>query len=129
MGVYKMTFYLKLIKPVAEDTWCGQGCRPQKDIVLEDIWYLEDEEEKLTEKYEKVVYDTYCRTLNFQMKTISIPLEEMEHFLYDYEKYKRSKLGLLNRKKEDCPSSCLKDWERREERIKEFEEKYFTQTF
>ena len=109
-----MKFYLKLIKPVAEDVWCGQGCRPQKDIILEDIWYLEDEEERLTEKYEKVVYDTYCRMLNFQMKTISIDYNYIEDFLSEYEEYIKCKKE-LNKYTEDI--------------VKAFEEEYFTQTF
>lgn len=51
-------------------------------------------------------------------------IEKYYDFYCEFELYALAKKSLKDRKKEDVPKSCLKDFERREKIVFDFEQKY-----
>ena len=53
-------------------------------------------------------------------------IKYLEEFYMEFQAYAKAKKGLQNRKKEDCPASCIRSFEMKEKIIKDFENKYLT---
>ena len=60
------------------------------------------------------------------MMTLGEKIQMYEDFYKEFQIYSRAKKSLIGKSKENCPQSCLRDFERREKIIEDFEKKYLT---
>lgn len=58
--------------------------------------------------------------------TLSERVQMYEDFYNEFQIYSKAKKSLNGKNKESCPQNCLRQYEKREKIIEDFEKKYLT---